>query len=180
LQRNNFIDHFIDLLKTFGLHKIFGAGPQKYSDFCDPIGNFSISYPSQWYFDRDIIVVDGSYTISFESGKSAFVIAVDTNISNDFDFDKHVTSEFTGPKSGIRSDLKKSIFHEMRAYTREYSYVSGQMDYFGGGIIFFTENTVFSLSWNGPEKEKERLNTIFQYMVKTLSINNGDNIKKNL
>lgn len=140
--------------------------------FQDPLGNFVISCPSGWHFDRDVAVMDGAYTISFTSpdGKSAFNIHVDTGLKKGFDFAAYAKNELESPSSGVYTAVKKGKFREMPSYDREYCYRSSGRDYFGGGAMFFTGRAVFSVSWNAPESERGTMEKAFSRMLGSIAI----------
>jgi hypothetical protein len=70
------------------------------------------------------------------------------------------------------------MFRGMPAYKREFSYSSGSKDFFGGGLMFFTGDSVFSLYWTAPEKDRERQEAIFEHMIDKLSMHSGLHIRK--
>jgi len=143
---------------------------KKFVRFRDPLGNFELFYPSGWKFDRDIAVVDGKYTISFEKGSKRFTISVDARLPEKFDFKKYAKAELEGPSSGIIAEVKKDKFRGMPAYSREYRYESGGKTHIGRGVMFSTGRIVFSLTWSAPEKEKD---DEFRHMIKTLAFREG-------
>jgi hypothetical protein len=133
--------------------------------------NFEITYPKGWKFDQDMAIVEGRYTITFQSSDrhSQFTVAVDAQLPSRFDFAKYAKQELESPSAGIYADVKKGKFRGMDAYRREYTYRSGK-DYFGGGIMFFNGDCVFSLSWSGPEEKKKGLQPVFEKMVESLKV----------
>ncbi len=143
--------------------------------FRDPLGNFEIFYPHGWRFDEDIAVVDGKYTVSFDSkdGCARFVVFVDAKLEPKFKFTEYAKKELESPSSGIMADLKKTKFRKMPAYEREYRFESEGRDYFGGGVMFHAGQIVFSLSWSAPEKQKETFERIFNHILKTLVVREG-------
>jgi hypothetical protein len=149
-----------------------------FTRFTDPLANFDIFYPKRWRFDRDVAVVDGKYSISFEGGDSRFSVSVDVSIPAGFDFDSYAKKELESPTSGIIATVRKKMFRGMPAYKREFSYSSGSKDFFGGGLMFFTGDSVFSLYWTAPKKDKEKQEAIFEHMVQRLSIHSGLHIRK--
>lgn len=138
--------------------------------FQDPLGNFVISYPSGWKFDRDVAVLEGAYTISFSSpdGKCTFNIHVDAGLKRGFDFPAYAKAELESPSSGIYTPVKKGKFREMPAFTREYAYTSSGGPYFAGGVMFFTGRAVFSISWNAPESRRKQFDKLFSRMLESL------------
>jgi hypothetical protein len=152
--------------------------PLKFCRFINPLGDFEIQYPRDWRFDRDIAVMEGKYTISFESRHSSFTISVDTDIQKGFSFSRYAKAELESPTSGIYTPMKKSSFRKMPAYRRGYSYTSEGKDYFGGGLMFFTGKAVFSISWSGPEIRKQELQHIFEHMLKSMIIREGVLIRR--
>lgn len=154
-----------------------GKKPVRFARFRDPLGDFDISYPKDWTYDRNIAVVGGRYTLSFESRHNSFTVSVDTAIPKKFDFDSYAKAELESPSSGIYTPIKKSRFRKMPAYGREYAYTSEGRDYFGGGVMFFTGKAVFSISWSGLEKRREELQAVFDHMLKSLAIGEGFLIK---
>ncbi len=146
---------------------------QEYELFKDPLGNFEISYPKGWKHDKDIAVVEGKYTISFESGDRSITVYVDAALKPDFRFSEYEKKELESPTAGIIADVKKSKFRGMPAYKREYAYESGGKAYFGGGLMFHTGMTVFSLSWSAPEKKREEFKKILDHVLDTLVIRLG-------
>lgn len=149
-----------------------------FTKFTDPLGNFEIFYPKKWKFDRDIAVVDGRYGVTFESGDHHFTVSVDASIPKKFDFRKYAKKELESPESGIIASIKERAFRGMDAYEREYCFTSGRKDFFGGGLMFFTGNAVFSLSWSAPEKEREKMEAVFKHMLEKLTIYSGFSIRK--
>ncbi len=162
------------LLALLGLQK----KPVKFRRFINPLGDFEISYPKDWRFDRDIAVMEGKYTISFESKQSTFTISVDTDIQKGFSFSRYAKAELESPKSGIYTPMKKSTFRKMPAYRRDYSYTSEGRDHFGGGLMFFTGKAVFSISWSGLESRRKELQHIFDHMLKSMIIREGVLIRR--
>jgi len=165
---------FLD--KIFSLFKR-KEKPAKFVIFTDPMDNFKINYLENWKFDRDIAVVEGRYTIPFESKNKNFIVSIDTNIPKNFDFAEYAKSELEGAKSGIFTPIRKGNFRKMPAYIRNYSYTTRQGEYFGGGIMFFTGRVVFSILWSGPNQEKEKLEPIFAKMLESIVITKGCEIK---
>ena len=149
-----------------------------FTNFVDPLGNFEIYYPKNWNYDRDIAVSDGKYSISFEKNDNRFTVSVDISLPRNFEFKKYAKHELEDPSSGIYSTMKKTRFKNMPAYRREYSYVSGGKDYFGAGVIFFSGDSVFYLSWSAPENEKDILEPVFQHMLEKLRLHRGLKIRK--
>lgn len=152
----------------------------EFSLFRDGMGNFELFYPKGWKFDRDIAVVDGKYTISFQSpdGLSQFTVAADLSIRPGFSFPKYARAELESPSSGIYATPEKCRFRGMPAYSREYSYSSGGRRFFGGGMMFYTGQAVFSLSWGAPEAKKGELMPAFAHMLDTLAIREGPAIRR--
>jgi hypothetical protein len=144
----------------------------KFIRFRDPLGNFEMFFPDYWKFDEDVAVMEGKYTISFysPSGKETFNIAVDARLEENLDFDKYAHKELESPYSGVIADLQKREFRGMPAFWREYSLESQGEDYFGGGVMFYTGRSIFSLSWSAPEKERDRLEGLFKHILKTLTV----------
>lgn len=154
--------------------KIFSFFRKKeFVRFRDPLGNFEIFYPSGWKFDRDVAVVDGKYCIAFETRNKSFAIAVDAALPEKFSFSKYAKQELESPSSGIIADIKKEKFRGFPAYRREYRYESGGKTFLGGGLMFFTGRTVFSLTWAAPADEKK---LPFEHMIKTLAVREGFNL----
>jgi len=155
-----------------------GAGPEGYSRFIDWQGNFEIVYPKSWRYDKDIAVVDGKYTICFLSpdGLCQFTVSVDALLKKGFRFAGYAKCELESPTSGIYTKMKGSVFKSMPAYRREYRYSSGSRRFFGGGVMFFTGEMVFSISWSAPENQKERLTGMFEHMLKALEVKKSDSI----
>ena len=151
-----------------------------FSTFQDPLGNFDMKYPSEWKFDRDIAVLEGKYTISFESrnGLERFTIAVDSELESPFDFDAYARSQLESPTSGVYTPIKKERFRSMPAYRREYAYVSSGRKYSCGGVMFFTGDVVFSLSWSAPEKDKETFDKVFARILESLVIKEGFMVRR--
>jgi len=159
-----------DLLQ--GIRRALGMGrePAAFADFRDPMGNFVVSYPPDWKFDRDVAVLEGAYTISFSSpdGKSTFNIHVDAGPKRGFDFPSYAKAELESPASGVYTPVKKGKFRGMPAFTREYEYTSSGATYRAGGVMFFTGRSVFSISWNAPERERKRFDALFGRMLESL------------
>jgi hypothetical protein len=157
------------------LESLLGKGRKspKFFIFTDPLGNFEISYPKGWRFDRDIAVVSGKYTISFSSRDSTLTISLDTAVPAKFDFAKYAKKELESPSSGIYTKMRRSTFRDMAAYRREYSYESGGEEFFGGGVMFNTGSSIFSISWGGPEKERNDLLPLINHMLSSLVIYKG-------
>jgi hypothetical protein len=153
----------------------FGEKPARFLKFRDGMGNFELFYPKGWKYDEDIAVVDGKYTISFQSrdGLEQFTVSVDVQLPERFRFDRYAKAELESPTSGIYTPVKKTRFRDMPAYARGYSYTSDGRRYFGGGVMFFTGQAVFSVSWGAPESRKETLDAVFGHMLKTLSVREG-------
>ncbi len=149
--------------------------PAGYERFRDGLGNFEIFYPRGWKFDEDIAVVDGKYSITFESpdGLSEFTVSVDAKLPFQFDFEKYARAELESPESGIYTPVNKGKFHGREAYLREYSYSSGGRPFFGGGVMFAGGRIVYSLSWNGPEKARESVTALFEHMKRTITVREG-------
>ncbi|MFH0738155.1 MAG: hypothetical protein V1827_06400 [Candidatus Micrarchaeota archaeon] len=156
---------FFSLFKKKG-RTIFDA-------FKDNMGNFEISYPKGWHFDRDIAVVDGKYSVSFQSGKGRFTVSVDPNLPKGFDFAGYAHAEHEGPCSGICASLEKSRFRGKPSFKRDYVYLSGGERYFAGDLIFKSGDIVFSLNWSAPEQDREGMSAIFSKMVDSLSTKKG-------
>lgn len=140
--------------------------------FRDSSGNFEMLYPESWRYDHDIAVLDANYTNSFESPdrRCRFTIAFDGGLPPGFDFAKYAKKELEGPSAGIIAEAVKGKFRGMDCFRREYAYVSGGKKYFGGGVMFYTGNAVFSVSWNAPDAEKETMGAVFGHMLDSLVI----------
>ncbi len=147
---------------------IFNKKPLKYAKFRDSLGNFSIDYPEEWKFDKDIAVVDGQYTNSFHWKDCSFTVSVDARIPEGFHFWRYAKAEFESPSAGIYAKAVKSEFRGMPAYTREYVYRSGNRDYFGGGVVFFTGRLVLVINWTAPQSKKCGMDIIFGHMLDSL------------
>jgi hypothetical protein len=156
--------------------------PQSYVRFRDNLGNFELFYPGGWKYDEDIAVIDGKYTISFQSpdGLSQFTVSVDAQLAEDFKFAEYEKAELESPESGIFATVKKTKFQEMEAYERGFNYSSGGRKFFGGGVMFYTGQSVFSVSWTSPELQKEKVMPLFLHMLKTLSVRKGFVVRKKM
>jgi len=170
------------VLRLFGLlrDKLFGFFSKKkleYKTFHDPLGNFTIQFPKHWKFDSDVAVVDGRYTISFDSKDIDFTIAVDANLGENFDFDKYAHMELESPTAGIIASISKDKFRGMPAYSREFKYESGGKDFFGGGSMFYAKPLVFSINWSAKEKDREKIMEIFDHMRNSLLIHQNFSIR---
>lgn len=143
----------------------------EYVSFRDYLGNFSLQYPRGWKYDKDIAVVEGRYTNSFCSGNglSQFTISVDALVHEKFNFPKYAKDELSSPSSGIYTPLRKSGFRGLPAYSREYGYCCGSREFFGGGVMFYTGELVFSISWSAPGREKANMEPVFRHMLDSLS-----------
>ncbi|MFH0884140.1 MAG: hypothetical protein V1861_00335 [Candidatus Micrarchaeota archaeon] len=143
--------------------------------FRDGMGNFELSVPEGWKYDENVAVVDGKYTISFQStdGLCQFTVAVDAQLLEKFRFAKYAKEELESPTSGIFAIVRKSRFHDMPAYVRDYHYSSGTKKFFGGGVMFSTGNIVFSLSWNAPVERQTVMDAVFSHMRKTIVLHKG-------
>lgn len=155
------------------IRSIFAPGkPARYACFRDSLENFEISYPGNWRFDSDMAIVEGKYTISFQSpdSQSQFTVAVDAQLPFGFEFARYAKNELESPSAGIYAEAKKARFRGMPAYRREYAYQSGGRRYFGGGIMFFNGDCVFSMSWSGPEDRKTELQPLFDNMLESIRV----------
>lgn len=143
--------------------------------FRDGMGNFELDIPDGWKYDENIAVVEGNYTISFQSkdGMCQFTVSVDAQLPEKFSFPKYAKAELEGPESGIVAAIKKSRFHGMPAFVRNYHYTSGSKKFFGGGVMFSAGNEVFSLTWGGPVARQTVLEAVFDHMKKTLALHKG-------
>lgn len=158
------------------MRKLLGKGePAGYERFRDGLGNFEIFYPRGWRYDEDIAVVDGKYSITFESPdhRSEFTVSVDAKLPFPFDFERYARAELESPESGIYTPVNKGKFHGREAFLREYSYSSGGRAFFGGGVMFSSGRIVYSFSWTGPENERERTMTLFEHMKRTVIVREG-------
>lgn len=143
--------------------------------FVDSSGNFELVYPKGWDFDHDIAIEDARYTISFCSrdSQSTFTVAVDANLPQGFKFKEYAKRELEGPSSGIYAKAQKSEFKGMPAYTRDFNYKSGRKAYFGGGVMFYTGNVVFSITYNAPESQRKEMNAVFIHMKERFMVRPG-------
>jgi hypothetical protein len=148
--------------------------------FSDGMGNFEIQVPEGWKHDDDIAVVDGRYTQSFASrdGRCQFTVSVDAQVPERFEFKKYAKEELESPSSGIYAKMRKSTFHGMPAFCREYCYSSGATAFFGGGVMLFTGSIVFSLSWSAPESKHGQLMRVFDAMKASFRPRKGFTIRK--
>jgi hypothetical protein len=171
-------DIFSGIKAVLGIGQPAGQPAAAWVRFQDPVGNFVIRYPSGWKFDRDIAVMEGAYTISFSSsdGRCTFNIAVDAGLKGGpktrggFDFPAYAKAALESPSSGIYTPVKKSEFRGMPAFRRDYTYHSSGRTYSAGGVMFFTGRAVFSISWNAPEREKNKFDALYQRMLESLII----------
>lgn len=155
------------------IRRFLGKGePAGYERFRDGLGNFEIFYPRGWKYDEDIAVVDGKYSITFESpdGQSEFTVSVDAKLPFQMDFEKYARAELESPESGIYTPVNKGRFHGREAFLREYAYSSGGKRFFGGGVMFSTGRIVFSLSWTAPEKKRAPVGEMFEHMKRTVTV----------
>jgi hypothetical protein len=147
----------------------------RFWQFRDGMGNFELSVPEGWKYDENVAVVDGKYTISFQSadGMCQFTINVDAQLPEKFNFTKYAKAELESPTSGIFASVRKSRFHDMPAFVRDYHYASGSKKFFGGGIMFSTGSSVFSLSWSAPAERQTVMDAVFGHMKKTIVLHKG-------
>jgi hypothetical protein len=159
------------------LKSMLGIGRKQlyFVKFLDSSGNFELIYPKGWDFDHDIAVEDGRYTISFCShdSQSTFTVAVDANLPKNFRFKEYAKRELEGPSAGIHAEVERSEFKDMPAYTREFSYRSGGRAYFGGGVMFYSGNVVFSISYNAPESRRTEMEAVFTHMKERFTVRQG-------
>lgn len=163
------------------LKSLFGKQPPvSYVRFRDNLGNFEIFYPKGWKYDDNIALVDGKYTISFESpdGRSQFTVSVDTKLPAKFSLGRYMKEEFESPSSGIYAPGTKTKFRGFSAYSREFVYSSGGRRYLGYGMMFQSGSEVFTINWTGPEKERGPLEEIFGHMLRSMVIREGMLFKK--
>lgn len=151
-----------------------------FARFRDRSGNFEILYPRNWKYDQRIAVVDANYTIAFESwnGQEKFVVAVNCGIPAGFDFGKYAKKELESPAAGIIATPEKGRFRKMECFRREYRYVSCGRRFSGGGLMFYTGDAVFSLSWNAPESGKEIMDAVFGHMIESLVVRESPALRK--
>ncbi len=142
---------------------LFRKEPQKFIKFNDPLNNFELFYPKGFRYDQDVAVYNWSYTISFESKHERLIVSVDSKKA--VDFDKYVEQEFNSPKSGIISNLRKSVFRGFPSYDRDFQYTDSGRDYIGKGIVFYTGSIIYSLTWMSPNRD---LGT-FDHIVKSFT-----------
>jgi hypothetical protein len=162
------------------LRSLFEKKFPKFELFRDNLGNFEIFFPAGWKYDENIAIEDGKYTISFLSkdGRSQFTVAVDAKLPDKFNFPKYAKNELESPTSGIYTPAVKTSFRKMKAYSRDYLYVSGGRKYFGGGIMFHSGKEVFSINWSSPESERTMAERIFRHMLDSLAIREGFTVRK--
>jgi hypothetical protein len=155
------------------LRRLLGQDKEvSYERFRDGLGNFELFYPKGWKYDEDIAVVDGKYSIAFESpdGLCRFNVSVDAQLEPGMDFGAYAKAELESPSSGIYTPVTKGHFHGMPAYLRDYSFTSGSRGFFGGGVMFFSGKIVYSLTWSGPEGRKGPLSAVFDHMLRTIMV----------
>lgn len=160
-----------DVERRFGLQIfdfLFKKKQVNFLNFKDALGNFEIQYPEGWQYDKDVAFVDGQYTNCFQSNNINFTISVNIKINENFK--QYAMAELESPSSGVYTNPISSKFRKMPAYKREYTYTSNGNDYFGGGIMFFTGRTVFSIIWNAPKSKIEESRKIFDHMLASLVI----------
>jgi hypothetical protein len=152
-----------------------GERSVRFWHFRDGMGNFELPVPEGWRYDENVAVVEGKYTISFQStdGMCQFTVAVDAQLPEKFSFAKYAKGELEGPSSGIIASVRKSRFHGLPAYVRDYHYASGTKKFFGGGLMFSTGNTVFSLSWSAPVERQTVMDAVFSHMKKSIVLHKG-------
>jgi hypothetical protein len=163
LQKNDLISGILSLFR--------GKKEAAFARFQDALGNFEISYPEGWTFDRDIAVVDGKYTVPFQSrdGKSRFVVSVDASVTKSASLPEYVKRELEGPCSGIATSMERTRFRGCPAYEREYVFLCDGGRNSAGGLAFSTGTIIFSFTWSAPESEKnmkraiEKMLDSFQY-----------------
>lgn len=164
-----------DLLSKIASSLGMGERSVRFWKFRDGMGNFELFVPEGWKYDENMAVVDGKYTISFQSSDCLcqFTVAVDAQLPEKFSFPKYAKAELEGPTSGICATVRKSRFHEMPAYAREYCYTSGGRKFFGGGLMFCAGDMVFSLSWSAPVARQTVMDAVFDHMRKTIVLHKG-------
>ncbi|MCI0503829.1 hypothetical protein L0Y65_03900 [Candidatus Micrarchaeota archaeon] len=157
-----------------------GAKAMRFRQFTDGMGNFSMLVPAGWKCDEDIAVVEGKYTISFQppDGLSQFSVSIDAQVPPGLRFTKYAKSELESPSSGIYTPVRKSSFHKMPAFVREYCYTSGGRRYFGGGVMFFSGAIVYSLSWSAPQAKQGAQEGLFARMKDSFSPSRGFVMRK--
>jgi hypothetical protein len=162
------------------LKKLFEKKFPKFELFRDNLGNFEIFFPAGWKFDENIAIEDGKYTISFLSkdGRSQFTVSVDAKLPEKFNFVKYAKNELESPASGIYTTALKTTFRRMKAFSRDFLYISGGKKYFGGGIMFHSGNEVFSINWSAPQGERVMADKIFGHMLESIVIREGFLVQK--
>jgi hypothetical protein len=143
--------------------------PVVYSKFIDSFGNFEIEYPKNWRYDKDIAVVDGQYTNTFQCNDSNFTISINAKIQENLNFRKYAKNELESPASGICANAIKSKFRGFPAYIKEYTYMSNRKDYFGNELIFFTGKLIILISWNAPRSKEQEMKKVFNHMLESLA-----------
>ena len=141
------------------------------SIFVDYLGNFRLNYPSSWTFDNRLAVVDGAYTISFESKnhKEKFVISVETIIPKNLNFEDYAKEKLIGPNSGVHATIKKSKFRHFDSFDIEYVIHSGQL-MVCKTLIFITGNRIFFLSYSATKKNWNQSELLFDGILESLEV----------
>jgi len=161
------------------LDKIFGKKSKEpefidikfkiYRDFYD---NYTIEYPEKWKYDPPVIIDEGAYAVVFHSNKSHahFRLGVESTLPPKFDLKAYAVKEIEDPSAGVFSKACKSRFRKYRCFETNYEYEHEGGKYKGEKMIFETEDKVFSIFYTYPEKEREKLKKVFNYMSKSLVI----------
>ena len=138
-----------------------------YRDFYD---NFTIEYPEDWKYDPSVIMDAGGYAVVFHSNKSYahFRLGVETVMP--LDLKEYAVKEIEDPSAGVFSKACKTKFRKYRCFETDYIYEHDGNEYVGEKKIFQSEDKVFSIFYTYPEKEREKLKKVFNYMSKSLVI----------
>jgi hypothetical protein len=138
------------------------AGPG-YNRYYDTMGGFSIEYPESWNYDDTISIISEGYNVVFSDPQTGARMGIFSEPLNDRDFDELARKELAPPEE-MSAVFNPGSFGNFRAYENFYEYEMDGVSYYGEGVIFTDNSSVFGISQTCKVDDRPTLASTFEYM----------------
>lgn len=144
-------------------------GELGYTRYYDTLGGFSIEYPESWTYDDTISIIVEGYNVVFSDPQTGARMGIFSEPLNDRDFEEVAMDELAPPEE-ISGVFNASSFGNLRAYETFYEYEIEGVGYYGEGVIFTDDSSVFGISQTCKVDDRPRLDSIFDYMKNSFRV----------